>query len=208
MQSAAWAGLAVTAHNDSALCQASFDQVQVKASQRPGQGVNSAPEDAQELAALPSSDSYWTLVLNEPAIPATPVAGRIHDQDFIAERASFQNSSLVLLAAKHGSDFAAAIDFSGATPEQLAGKTINVNTNAEKAAKVTLRWKDDAGRVQSPSYSGGYALRLQFGALDNNRLPGKIYLCLPDSEKSYLMGKFTAGVIKPKPKPATPPPAK
>ena len=43
-------------------------------------------------------------------------------------------------------------------------------------------------------------MRLEFGTLANNKLPGKIYLCLPDDEKSYLMGSFNANASKPKPK--------
>ncbi|HUC84234.1 MAG TPA: hypothetical protein VL970_03500, partial [Candidatus Acidoferrales bacterium] len=73
-------------------------------------------------------------------------------------------------------------------------------TNAEKAAKVTLQWKDNAGTVQMPSFDAGYALRLQFGTLKDDRLPGKIYLCLPDPQKSYLLGAFEANVLKPKSK--------
>ena len=60
---------------------------------------------------------------------------------------------------------------------------------------------DDSGNVQKPAFDSGYALRLEFGLLANNHLPGKIYLCLPDDEKSYVTGSFVAGVSKPKPKP-------
>ena len=92
------------------------------------------------------------------------------------------------------------INFSGAQPEALSGKTINVTTNADKAAPVTLRWKD-GGQAAKANYDDGYALRLEFGALANNRLPGKIYLCRRTTEKSYLMGTFNADARKPKPKP-------
>jgi hypothetical protein len=37
----------------------------------------------------------------------------------------------------------------------------------------------------------GYALRLEFGADKDGRIPGKIYLCLPDDRKSWLAGSFT-----------------
>ena len=118
------------------------------------------------------------------------------------ERAGFQNGSLTLREGTRGAvEFGAIINFSGAQPEDLSGKTIDVTTNAEKAAKVTLRYKDDSGTVQKPNFDAGYALRLEFGALANNRLPGKIYLCLPDDEKSYLVGTFNADARKPKPKP-------
>jgi hypothetical protein len=43
-------------------------------------------------------------------------------------------------------------------------------------------------------------MRLEFGALEKNHLPGKIYLCTPDDEKSYLVGSFNADARKPKPK--------
>lgn len=167
-----------------------------------------APKPAPKPALIPppASDSNWLLVLPARALPASPVAGRIHGKDFIVERASFQNGTLTLRYGTRGNmEFGALINFAGAPPEALAGKSIDVTTNAEKAARVSLRWKDDAGAVQKPNFDSGYALRLEFGALENNRLPGKIYLCLPDDEKSYLLGAFTADARKPKPKTPTPP---
>ena len=156
-----------------------------------------------------ASDTNWLLDLGTNAIPDVPVVGRIHGQDFIIERANFQNGSLMLRAGTRGPvEFGLFINFSGAKPEALAGQAINVTTNADRAAKVTLRWKDADGTAQKENFEDSYALRLEFGALEKNRLPGKIYLCTPDAEKSYLMGKFTANVIKPKPKPAVPPPAR
>jgi len=153
------------------------------------------------LVAPPASGSNWMLSLGTNAIPDSPVAGRIHGQDFIVERANYQNGSLML---RHGSrgpvEFAAFINFSGAPPESLSGQTINVTTNADRAAKVTLRWKDASGTVQKENYDDSYALRLEFGPLTNSRLPGKIYLCTPDPEKSYLLGSFNADARKPKPK--------
>jgi len=95
-------------------------------------------------------------------------------------------------------EFGAQINFSGAQPEALAGQTLNVSADADKAAPVTLHWKDTNG-VQKADFGAGYALRLEFGALAKDRLPGKIYLCTPDAEKSYLLGSFKANVTKPKP---------
>ena len=153
------------------------------------------------VIAPPASDTNWMLSLGTNAIPDAPVAGRIHGQDFIVERASFQNGSLMLRAGTRGPvEFAAFVNFSGAQPEALSGQTINVTTNADKAARVSLRWKDADGTVQKTNYDDSYALRLEFGPLANNRLPGKIYLCTPDTEKSYLLGSFNADARKPKPK--------
>jgi len=158
------------------------------------------------IVAPPANDANWMLVLGTNEIPDDPVAGRIHGQDFIVEQATFRNGSLTLRQGAHGStEFGAIINFSGAQADELSGKTINVMTNAEKAARISLRWKDDSGTVQKPNYEAGYAMRLEFGTLANNRLQGKIYLCLPDEEKSYLLGSFNADARKPKPKPNAPP---
>jgi hypothetical protein len=167
--------------------------------------TNSTPPPKPAPVAPHASDTNWMLTLEGVEIPNSPVVGRIHGQDFIAERANFQNGTLTVRAGTRGAvDFGMQINFSGAQPEALAGQTINVSTNADKAAQVTLHWKDDGG-AQKENFNVGYALRLEFGALANNRLPGRIYLCTPDPEKSYLLGKFNAAIARPRPKPATPP---
>jgi DNA-directed RNA polymerase subunit RPC12/RpoP len=151
------------------------------------------------VVAPPANDELWRLNLEEATIPATPAAGRIHGQDFVIERASFQNGTLTLRQGTRGPvDFGITINFSGALAEALANQTINITTNTEEAARVTLRWSGDADSGRN-SFNAGYAMRLEFGSLENNHLPGKIHLCTPDAEKSYLLGAFTAEVRKPKP---------
>jgi hypothetical protein len=153
------------------------------------------------VVAPPASDTNWTLTLDSAVIPDSPVAGRIHAHDFIAERATFQNGSLTLRSGTRGqTEFGVIISFGGAQPESLSGQTINISSNADKAARVTFRWKDDTGTVQKENHDDNYAMRLEFGPLANNRLPGKIYLCTTDPEKSYLLGTFSADARKPKPK--------
>lgn len=164
--------------------------------------TNAAPP--KPLAAPPASDANWMLALGTNAIPDAPVAGRIHGQDFIVERALFQNGSLTLRQGARGPvEFGVQIAFGGAQPEALAGKNLNILADTNKAAKVTLHWKDDSGAVQKVSWDINYAMRLELGDIAKGRLPGKIYLCTPDPEKSYLLGSFSASISKPKPKPAS-----
>jgi hypothetical protein len=140
------------------------------------------------------------MTLDASTLPDGPVVGRIHGKDFIIERANFSNGTLTLRAGTKGPvEFGAQVNFSGVPPESLAGKAINVSPDADKAVNVQLRWKDDAGTVQKANFDNGYAMRLAFGTIVKNKLPGKIYLCTPDAEKSYLMGSFSAGIAKPKP---------
>jgi len=167
--------------------------------------LNSSPAKIQKppkpaVVAPPANDTNWVLNLDTVTIPDSPAAGRIHGQDFLAERASFStNGTLTIRAGTRGTvDFGLNISFTGATIESLAGQTINVATNAEKAARVTLRWRDGSQNARE-NFDGGYALRLEFGALANNRLPGKIYLCTPDETKSYVAGTFNVEIRRPRP---------
>ncbi len=160
------------------------------------------------LVAPHASDSNWMLELGTNAIPDAPVAGRIHGQDFIVERASFQNGLLTLRQGTRGPvEFGVQVNFGGAPPESLAGKNLNILADTNKSARVTLHWKDDAGAAQKISWDINYAMRLEFGDIAKGKLPGKIYLCTPDPEKSYLLGSFNAAIIKPKPKSAAAPAA-
>jgi hypothetical protein len=161
--------------------------------------VSLPPPPKPILVAPPANDALWMLNLDEATISNSPAAGRVHGQDFIVNRANIRNDMLVLHTAMQGpQDFGIAINFSGAQAEALVARFINVATNNEAAARVTLFWGNEAnsGRV---SFKRGYAMRLDFGVLMNNHLPGKIYLCTPDAEKSYLVGVFDAEVFRPRP---------
>lgn len=152
------------------------------------------------LVAPPANDTNWMLGLEAAVIPNSTAAGRIHGRDFIVERAILQNGTLTLRAGRGGTvEFGVMINFGGAQPESLAGQSLNITTNADKAAGVMLRWKD--GDQQSKAtIDSGYALRLNFGQLSGNHLTGKIYLCAPDETKSYIAGTFNADIRRPRPK--------
>ena len=173
----------------------------------PGRATNQISSATNKVSAKPpviapeADDTNWLLNLAAVTIPEVTAAGRIHGQDFIIERASFSNGTLTLRDGSRGPvAFGITINFSGAEAEALAGKNLNILADTNKSARVTLFWQNDTDTGKD-SFDDSYALRLQFGALTNSRLPGKIYLCTPDPQKSYLMGSFTAEVRKPKPKP-------
>jgi hypothetical protein len=42
-------------------------------------------------------------------------------------------------------------------------------------------------------------MKLEFGPIAANKMPGKIYLCLPDFSKSFVAGTFNAEIRKPAP---------
>ena len=205
MKPVALAGLAVCSHNARSLCQASFDEVTVNGVRVRkfglGPGANpsgAAPVASAGIVAPPANPAHWTLQLGVEPIPETPVSGRIQGRTVSLGHVSFHDGRLVLRGQVGGPAAPeVAINFSGAQAEELAGKSLNVTTNVERAALVTLRWPDGGGAGQKLTFEAGYALRLQFGALANHQLPGKIYLCTPDSGQSFLSGSFTASVDQP-----------
>jgi len=161
-------------------------------SQKP---VRPPPPPKPVVVAPPANDANWMLELAAVTIPDSTVAGRIHGRDFICDRAILQGGTLTLRGA---TDLGATVNFGGVLPEALAGQSINVATNAEKAAHVILRWKEGNLSLRE-NFTNGYALRIEFGQLAGNRMPGKIYLCMPDAGKSYITGNFDAEIRKPKP---------
>lgn len=164
--------------------------------------TNAAPKPP--AVAPRASDKYWTLALDSEKTPGATVVGRIHGLDFMVEKGTYQNGELILRAGTNGPvEFGARINF-GVLPDALTNKTVNVSTSVDKAAVAVLLWKEN-GVAQKEIFKAGYALRLEDGAIAKNIFTGKIYLCTPDAEKSYLMGKFYAYIVKPKP-PAQPAP--
>jgi hypothetical protein len=149
------------------------------------------PPPKPVLVAPPANDALWMLNLDAAKISDSPAAGRIHGQDFIVKQAVFhRNGTLMLRASTQGPvDYGIMISFNGAQIEALVAQSINVSTNTEAAVRVTLYWNNKASSGQL-SFNSGYVMRLEFGVLVNNHLPGKIYLCTPDAERSYLLGTF------------------
>jgi hypothetical protein len=158
-------------------------------------GESSSPATTTESSAplAPASDdANWTFDLAGLTIPSGPVQGRIHGQQFVSARTTYQNGSLTFRDSTSGSfEFGVMIDFHGESPEVMAGKSFNISNTVDEATKVSLRWREN-GELKRKSFQDNYAMRVDFGALSKNHLHGKIYLCTPDTEKSYVMGSFDA----------------
>jgi DNA-directed RNA polymerase subunit RPC12/RpoP len=122
-----------------------------------GSVETSAPPQTQgrpkpaPVVAPPASDTNWMLNLEAAVIPDSTAAGRIHGQDFIVERAILQNGTLTLRAGRGGQvESGVMINFGGAPPESLAGQSLNITTNADKAAGIMLHWKDGESAIEGP----------------------------------------------------------
>jgi hypothetical protein len=142
----------------------------------------------------------WTLDLAKAKFPEQIAAGEIHGRHFVCRQAVLLHDFLVLRSGPGWqSEMAANIFFvrAGDAPDgagRWSGRSFDVSTNqADSIPAVSMVWRDGNMRI-TESFTNGYAMKLEFGTISDNRLPGKIYLCLPDEMKSCVVGTFTAEI--------------
>jgi len=149
----------------------------------------------------------WTLELSNAVIPEANAAGSIHGNGFSCERSTLQGGNLGLRqGATWPPDLGLNIHLVAQQGEELSGKTIVIPPDRPKVPRVMLRWKDDQNQPRTEDFHSGYALRLVFGQAANGRMPGQLFLGLPDESKSVVAGSFNAEIRRPPPpKPKAPP---
>jgi hypothetical protein len=151
------------------------------------------------VPALPPSPN-WTLNLANAKIPNTPASGSVMGRTFKMERAVIHAGRLDLRQGpKWPPDVGVSIHLFAERSEDLAGKTVVLESTRTNAPRVILRWKDERTNAVTKDFRKGYAARVEFGLVTNNRLAGKIYLAIPDDAKSYAAGTFSAEIRKPTP---------
>jgi len=150
----------------------------------------------------PANDTNWTLNLAGIQIPDTKAYGRIDGYDFTLQQAILQGGTLTLRQGTgKTADLAMVLNLFANQGEDLAGQSFTIEPTVEKAAKLTLRWKDEdnPGKTINKPFTKGYALRLEFGEVNGKRITGKLYLCTPDKGHSFIAGTFDAEIRKPAP---------
>ncbi len=170
-------------------------------------GLDSPPGVAATADASPPplhpvpTNVSWTMALSQAVMLEGPVAGRIQGSGFRPDRAILQGGLLLLREGKGWPpDLAVSIQFPAKHGEELSGKSVEVIPGqAVRPPRVILRWKNQAGEARHEVFNGSYLLRLGFGKAANQRIPGKLYLALPDANQSFITGSFEAE-IKPPPK--------
>ncbi len=132
-----------------------------------------------------------------PQIPSVPAKGEIHGMPFIVESSSIENGVLTL---RLGKDVTANLEVQVMLPtspwEVPAGKSFKVTGPAGTGApQIVLAWKEAGQAAPSEQkFTDKYTLLLDFGQPKDDKLPGKIYLVLPDEVKSNVAGTFDADI--------------
>jgi hypothetical protein len=172
------------------------EEAKKKAEQAAAEAAAAQAKAAAE-AAKAKAKPTWKLDLANVKFPERPATGRHHGVDFTVENTLFQAGSLVLVQTS-GSPRQFVVSLPLKPGETILGKTYNVvSTDTNNLPRVVLGWKEEGAKVPGvQQFPKGYAMKLEFaGAPEDGKIPGKIYLSLPDPEQSFVAGTF---VITPK----------
>jgi hypothetical protein len=153
---------------------------------------STAPKSSSPTTTAPAkpADPKVTTDPLKAEIPNSPVSGTVRGQEFKFD-GSIYNTTMRTLDFRQGR---------GATPE--ASVTLYLFTPAgETLDGKTLVYPSPGARsihiyVKSQGTTltelRNYAMRLEFGKTVNKKLPGKIYLELPESAETKIAGTFEA----------------
>jgi len=158
-----------------------------------------APVPLNTTHPLPTN-IVWTLELTNAVFPETPVAGKIHGNAFAYDRAVLLGGLLLLgQGTAPPYDLGFGVNLVAYRGEELSGKTVEIPPDQTNAPHVGWRWKDEQQQPVTQIISNGYLLKVTFGQAANGHMPGKIYICLPDADKSFAAGAFDAEIKQPPP---------
>jgi hypothetical protein len=149
---------------------------------------------------IPAS-TYWTMELVKAVTPEQTASGSVHGSGFLCEKAVLQGGTLSLRQGKvWPPDLGISIHLFAQQAEDLSGKTLVVRPDRPPPVpQVVLRWKDEQQQPVTLQIDRGYALKVVFGQAEEGRMPGRIYISLPDESHSFAAGTFDALIRKPHP---------
>jgi hypothetical protein len=176
----------------------------VKLREAAKQSQETADEDEEEDPAATAKPAapvapQWTLDLQAAAIPQAAANGQFAGRPFTAERAYLQRTPAgYLLTVRQGTGYQAEREILVALPlkpgEQIDGQSWNIAPDAPTAPRLVKRWLQNA-RQQSKIFTNGYVMKLEFEQTANNQIPAKLFVALPDDEKTFVAGTVTASIL-------------
>ena len=164
------------------------------------QKATNALAAAQSAAQPEMVPPTYTLDVNSAVIPQGKVNGKIAGTNFVPEtcRLEVVGTSPVLRfyqGAASAPDHEILIYLRPKPGEKWSGHTWTVSSDmkAPAAPQVAKRWKETGKPTPTlQNYATGYAMKLDFGKIENGEIPGKIYIALPDPDQTVIAGNFKA----------------
>jgi len=137
----------------------------------------------------------WTMNLAKMKIPDTPVAGKLCGLDFKPEAIKWEPTvKTVKLVIGKGviPEQSITLFFFLKKDESLENRTYEVSDKKLGAGAPHVHWrsKQPDGKAKFSSAAGRYSMKLEFGTKSEGEIPVRIYLSLPDEDKSWIAGTF------------------
>lgn len=150
-------------------------------------------------SASPAYPSLWKSELAGVPFPETPAQGRFRGADFSVVHAVYTDGKISLRDGS-GTNSRYFVITLNLDTNKLSGASYEFSPNgASGLMNIKMNWHQNGSKKGTfQNFAGGYAMKLQFGDRDQNNLPAKIYLCLPDAQKSCLAGIFNMTIKKEK----------
>jgi len=149
----------------------------------------------------PIAGPSWTLEVAAAKIPEGDVRGLISGDPFSEDSTILTvGNGGVLISFVQGPPppYERSLTFTAPLKpgENLEGKTWTVAKEAPPgAASVTKQWMPrSGGDRQQKTFKSGFALKLELGKPTGGRIPGKVFVSLPDAEKTVVAGNFVASI--------------
>lgn len=168
-----------------------------------------AAEAAKRAAArgdnLAIVQPSWSLDASAAEIPQTKVNGLINGTNFVAGIVRFNLAKgMQILQFTQGDvrmpDREILLYFHFNAGEKPDGKIflVTADSHAQANPGIVKRWLVNSKYgFQTKSFTSGYVLKLEFGQMNADGIHGRIYLALPDAEKSVIAGIFNADLALP-----------
>jgi len=169
-------------------------------------GGNAAAASADK--DLPVVAPAHTLDLSGVKIPVSKVNGSISGGSFVADKARIDKkaANVYALTLRQGAGLTpdravqVYLHFKGTDGPTNQTFTVSPGANDPAVSQVVKLWKTGAGFAPNDQrFSSNYALKLELGSMDKGLISGKIFLALPDTDKTVVAGQFTAPLIIPDP---------
>jgi hypothetical protein len=180
------------------------------------QDKKKADEEAKNAAATQASAAtnapaqpamvppVFTLDVTNAAIPEGKLNGVISGTNFVPDSVAVsQIGTAQVLRLVQGQptapDRELLVYLHLKAGETLAGHQWTISREQKTGVpQVGKRWKPDPNQQpRLQNYNNGYAMKLEFGQMNGNTLPGKIFLALNDGQQTVAAGKFDATVTAP-----------
>jgi hypothetical protein len=152
----------------------------------------------------PAKKVEWTDDLSKMAFPDAAVSGRVVGKEFKPTLVHYDGFLRQLVLAQSSGGLYPEVEVRVALfigeKDKLDGRTFTIDPKQgqRNRPQPSLATSPDGKKLPEPVKMDltKVAMKLEFGKEKDGRVPGKIYLCLSDADRSVLAGTFEVKVAQ------------